>query len=131
MKDAIARLQGEDLCSAAAYNLFEAYLDTGNWKEADRTLPLARSHLTPAEILSQMSAVALAAARSGAQDDAMRIWQGRSELDFADLRGLGELAKAGLADRLQAYYRQMERQLPASVVPAEALRILALQNGER
>jgi hypothetical protein len=83
------------------------------------TDPLAQS------LLSEESRKwALAAARAGAHDEAMRLWRLKANIDRGNLYGLSELARLGLKERLRSFYRQLAQDDPASWAPKFALQSL-------
>ena len=68
--------------------------------------------------------IALAAARSGARAEALRLWAVRANLDRGDFEGLDDLANAGLREDLVGFYGRMAQADPRSVYPARMLRRL-------
>lgn len=125
LKDAVARLKDDDKRQSTAFNLFETYLDLNDWRAAEAVWSDARARLTPKERPEWYAKLAVAAARAGAADDAMRLWSRAANFDRLHLAPLGDLARAGLADRLNAFYDDMAKSDPASTAPAAALRHLA------
>ncbi|MBN2498717.1 MAG: hypothetical protein JXR96_29265 [Deltaproteobacteria bacterium] len=131
LRDALARLKSEDDLASAAYTIFEAYLDTGDWRAAERTFPLASKRLNAQELGRQQARIALLAARRGAKGDALRIWKQACRLDPADLQKLDEMARAGMQKELAAHYRALAERDPKSWIPGRALEILMLlRDGE-
>jgi tetratricopeptide (TPR) repeat protein len=122
---AIQNAQDDELRQRAAFALFESYLDTGDWKQAERVFSEACKRLTPTEVPDWHCRIALTAARAGAKDDAMRIWKAAANVNPSDLASLHSLIAAGLRDELAAFYRDMATRLPASETPARALKILS------
>jgi hypothetical protein len=55
---------------------------------------------------------ALEAARNGAADLAMRLWERKAALDLGDLEGLEVMAAKGLRDRLEKFYRDLSKKAP-------------------
>jgi len=69
-----------------------------------------------------LSRIAVVAAKVGSRDDALRIWKAVVAVDPSEFRGLEELVKAGLRDELVQVYREFQKRIPASTVPARALK---------
>jgi tetratricopeptide (TPR) repeat protein len=124
LNDAVRRLKVKDDLESARFNLFEAYLDTGDWRAAEELFPLASARLTGKERPRWYARVAVVAAKKGAKADALRIWKRVSNLDPADLHRLDEMAAAGMKKELTDYYRALARRDPKSWIPGRALEIL-------
>lgn len=110
--------------SGVAFTLFRACLAAGKWQRAERIFDDVKPALDAKSIREQMGIIALVAAKAGAQEDAMRIWRERAALDSGDLHGLDDLAKAGLREHLQKYYRKLKEKEPQNKVADKALDIL-------
>ena len=80
--------------------------------------------LTTHEQPDWYSRIAVIAAKAGAKDDALRIWKAGANVNPAEMRGLEELAKAGLHDELADYYREMHLRMPTSDVPPKSMELL-------
>jgi tetratricopeptide (TPR) repeat protein len=119
----VADPKGNDKWSAAI-TLFGAYLDTIDWRGAEAIWPIARQRLTPREIPDWLGRIAVAAAKTGAEDEAMRLWRTTVNLDRMDFRHLGDLARFSLKQRLRDFYQQMSHDDPASRAPEAALKLL-------
>lgn len=124
LEDAVARSSSEEH-TRAAFTLFEVFLHLEDWRGAERLWPEAKQQLTAREQPGWLGQVALAAARSGAADDAVRLWAQRVNLDAADLAGLEALAEAGMRERLLAFYEELAHRSPGSDTPARARAVLA------
>jgi hypothetical protein len=122
LKDAIRRWGADGEKYTAVSLLYQIYIDTDNWKDAE-ALCLAERHERGVGI-DEIRKWALAAARAGAYDEAMRLWRLRANIDRGDLNGLFELARLGLKDRLRSFYRQLAQDDPASWAPKVALQSL-------
>jgi tetratricopeptide (TPR) repeat protein len=122
LKDAIRRWGADGEKYTAVSLLYQIYIDTDNWKDAE-ALCLAERHERGVGI-DEIRKWALAAARAGAYDEAMRLWRLRANIDRVDLNGLFELARLGLKDRLRSFYRQLAQDDPASWAPKVALQSL-------
>ncbi len=107
----------------AALTLFQAYREQRDWTRAESIWPLARLRLTPREEVRWLGELAVAQAKAGAADEAMRTWARAANLDRRELKELAGLADAGLRDRLVAFYADIARRDP----PAEPFvrRVLA------
>ena len=103
--------------------LINAYLDTDNWRAAEKLL-LSREDLTERELIYELSLIAQVAARAGAFSDAVRLWKMKSNLDRRPLDGLGQLATTKAKEPLREFYLQMKKKDPLSFVPDAALRFL-------
>jgi tetratricopeptide (TPR) repeat protein len=124
LKAATARADDNQLKQRAALALLESLLDSGNWRAAEEIFPLASGQLTGVEIPEWHSRLALTAARQGAGADALRLWIRTANVSPTTLAPVPELARLGLRDELVAFYRTMEKEFPASHVPAQALKLL-------
>ncbi|MBA2733845.1 MAG: hypothetical protein H0U54_13245 [Acidobacteria bacterium] len=107
----------------AGDNLFTAYLGAGNWQAAEKLL-LNREGLTGKQLIEELPRIALAAAREGAFDDALRLWSMKSNLDRRHLNELVSLSKTAAREPLREMYVQMKKKDPLSFVPDRALRLL-------
>ena len=121
LADAEKHAADEEQRTRAGFTLFEAYLAVGDWQSAELVWPSARRQLTPQELSQWFGKIAIAAARAGAADDALRVWRQRTNLDRAELHGLDDMLHAGLREPLIAFYAQLAREDPASSAPARAL----------
>ena len=131
LKDAVARLalypynKYNDL-EFARLHLFEAYIDSGDWREAERIWPEARQVLSGDRWNSKYGEIVLAAAKDGDRDDALRMWKQWANADLASSLGnLKKLCDAGLREPLREYYAGIGKRLPASWVPVQAMEILS------
>jgi tetratricopeptide (TPR) repeat protein len=124
LEQAIRRAENKEFGQRAVFTLFESCLDLNDWKRAETLFPEASMRLTPDEQPEWYSRIAVAAAKAGAKADALRIWKAGAALNPAKMRGLDELAKAGLREELADFYRQMRKRMPTSDVPPNALRTL-------
>jgi hypothetical protein len=124
LEQAVHRASVRELRQRAAFALFESCLDLSDWKRAESLFPEAVIRLTTHEQLEWHSRIAVIAAKAGAKTDALRIWKAGAGMHPAEMRGLDELAKAGLREELADYYRQMHLRMPTSDVPPKALKTL-------
>ena len=115
---------GEHLVERARFTLFESYLDTGDWRHAEGIFPEASKRLTYKELPEWYARVAGAAAKAGAQADAMRLWRQVANLSPSYMGGIEHLVEAGLRDELIAFYHEMQKKMPSSNIPAKALMVL-------
>lgn len=121
---AIQRLKDKDERRSAGFTLFEAYLETGDWKGAEATWQLARQQLTPNETPQWLGDIAVCAARAGARRDAMRLWKAHANLDRGATADLDDMIAAGMHDDLLAFYKQMKKTDPASSAPDRAIALI-------
>jgi len=129
LRDAVRRLKKKDELESARFTLFEACLDTGDWRAAEKLFPRASARLTGKELPRWYASIAVLAAKKGARADALRIWKKVSNLDPADLHRLDEIAAAGMKQELTDFYRAMAERDPASWIPERALEILEVGPG--
>jgi len=123
LEDAVERLENEDDRRTALFHLFETHLHLRDWRRAEALWPRARRRLQPREIVEWSSRLALAAARAGDLEAALRIWRVRTNLDPGDLRHLDDLARTGMD--LRPFYRRLAAADRASTAPGRALAALA------
>ncbi|HEX8921903.1 MAG TPA: hypothetical protein VF766_10525 [Pyrinomonadaceae bacterium] len=107
----------------ATSNLFKAYLDAGNWQEAEKLL-FERKDLTGRQLIYELSRVAQTAARVGAFDEAVRLWSIKANLDRRHLDGLAGLAATKAREPLRELYERMKKKDTHSFVPDVALKVL-------
>jgi hypothetical protein len=124
LKDAIRRWGADPEKQSAVSLLYQIYIDTDNWKDAEELWIADNNGWRLGGIVEESRKWALAAARAGAHDEAMRLWRLRANIDRGNLYGLSELARLGLKDRLRSFYRQLAQDDPASWAPKVALRSL-------
>jgi hypothetical protein len=124
LKDAVGRLSESEAKESTTLALFGAYLQLGDWEAAEAIWPGARRRLTPSETAERLGRIALAAAKAGALDDALRLWRVKANLDRGHFLHLKDLAQFGLKEQLRSFYQQLGRDNPASWTPKAALRLL-------
>lgn len=124
LKRAASQLADPEAKKWVQFNLFEAYLDTGEWQTAEKHWTDARQQLTSGEIPGWLSRIAVAAAKAGAREDALRIWQRKDEFDRTLLSLLQDLCRFGMKEKLLDYYAKMEKQEPSSSVPRAARKLI-------
>lgn len=121
LASALSRAGDAEAVSRVNFTLLEAHLDLGDWRAAEAIWPAARNWLTPDEVPPWLARIAVLAAKAGDHDDALRIWTKRVNYDLTDLDRLGDLAKAGMRDRLVDLYRRLATRDPESTAPSAAL----------
>ena len=124
LEKALQENKNTEYRTGVAYTLFQACLAAGKWQKAEIVFEDVKSALDAKSIQDQMGIIALVAAKAGALDDAMRLWRRRAAFDAGDLRGLDDLAKAGLRGHLQKYYRDLKKNEPHNKIADKALDIL-------
>jgi hypothetical protein len=124
LKDAIRRWGDDPEKHRAVSLLYQLYIDTDNWKDAEELWTADNNGWRLGGIVEERRKWALAAARAGAHDEAMRLWRLRANIDRGNLYGLSELARLGLKERLRSFYRQLAQDDPASWAPKFALQSL-------
>jgi tetratricopeptide (TPR) repeat protein len=124
LQRAVATATDDEARQRANFALLESLLDTGAWQKAEAIFDQAARQLTGREIPQWHSRLALAAAREGHKADALRLWFRTANASPMALRGLEELARLGLREDLLAFYRAMQKEMPASQAPVRALGLL-------
>jgi tetratricopeptide (TPR) repeat protein len=127
LEHVVEKAQDKGLKDGASFTLFESYLATGDWKRAEGIFPNASHRLTLSELTGCYSGIAVAAAKAGAKADAIRIWTRVANLDLSATGAVQQLADAGLRDELVSLYRDMQKAIPSSEIPAKMLRMLRAQ----
>jgi len=92
--------------------LLAAYLETGDLKSAEETLRSVRIQLHISELKSWLADLAITAAEDGDEDNALRLWRKRANVDMNDLDQIDDLVAAGMRQRLQAYYADVQNRDP-------------------
>ena len=124
LKYAHENAKDKDLKEKSALYLFESYLDTINWKSAEEIFPELANRLSYKELPEWYSRVAIAAAKSEAKEDAIRIWSNVANLYPAMFELMNGLVKYGLKEDLKDFYLKMQQKMPSSEVPSKALSML-------
>ena len=124
LKYAVEKTDKKELKERVQFTLFESYLDTNDWENAEEMLSFACSRLTAKEIPSWYSKVAVIAAKSWNKADAMRIWKRMANFSPYYMGGLETLAENGLKTDLTEFYNKMHEELPSSGIPLKALSVL-------
>lgn len=105
---------------SAASRLLEIRLREGKWQLAEALLPVANEQSDLRSRLSRIGDVAECAARTGARDDAMRLWKQIANQDRLEFRNLRGLARNGLGTELSRFYDEIARLEPTSIAPRMA-----------
>lgn len=126
LQDAVDRADEQELKERASFSLFESFLDTNDWKRAEAIFPAASGQLSSAEQPEWRGRIAVAAAKAGAREEAVRIWKAVLDQNPSELRNLDELAQAGLSAPIAELYRELQRKLPSSDIPTKALKELGM-----
>lgn len=113
LKYAVEHAEDKEERRAAAFTLFESYLDLGQWRAAEQMFNTASQRLTPSEDGEWLGRIAVLAARDGARDDAMRIFRRVANMTLRT-SVTDRLAELGLRDRLAEYYAHVADRLPDS-----------------
>ncbi len=114
----------DDFHGKVAFSLFESYLDVDDWTSAEALFPEARTRLTAGELSDWYGRIARAAARAGAKEEALRIWKDVVNVNPSETGALKDLVAAGLEKELGVFYRELQKKMPMSDVPARALRMI-------
>ena len=105
---ALEQSEGRDDRARAARALFGAYGSAGRWQSMEALIE-PRWLWDGAWPLVE---TALAAARAGAAEEALRLWARAVNLDRGDTRWLDRLPQAGLRKELIAFYERLGTQDP-------------------
>ncbi len=120
-------LNDSDSKIRANFTLFEAYLALNKWQEAEAIYPEAKKQLQASEQPYWLSHLAICAAKSGADTDALRIWKNKDNLDRTLIAPLEELKKfPQTRSKLKDYYEKLLKTEGSSAeLFQQALKILA------
>lgn len=121
---ALKNTDDEELKKKAYRALYETYLYMNDWKNAEELLPHITKHHNSEELSIKYSNLAIAAAKAGAKEDALRLWKKAVNLKPSTLYRLEALVKKGLGKQLEAYYRELQNKMPNSQIPKKALAII-------
>jgi tetratricopeptide (TPR) repeat protein len=124
LKFAVNNTDNNELKERAVFTLFESYLDSADWQQAEQIFPEARKRLTPEEVPDWYGRIAVIAAKAGAKEDALRLWKEIANINPSMTDKLRDLTKAGLKDDLVKFYTEMQKQMPTSEIPGKVLIIL-------
>lgn len=113
-----------ELKERSTFTLFQSYLDIGDWKIAENIFMNATKRLTSSEVPYWHSRMAVVAAKSGAKEDAIRLWKDTMNFSPYYTNGLDDLVNMGLKDQLVELYQNMQNEMPDSEIPGKALKIL-------
>ncbi len=112
LEDAFRRWPHPAMRFQPARPLLAAYLETGDLKSAEKTLRSVRIQLHISELKSWLADLAIAAAKEGDEDNALRLWRKRANVDMNDLDQIDDLLAAGMRQRLLAYYAEVKSRDP-------------------
>ena len=123
LKEAPAVRKNEDRRNYAIRELVDAYLDSGQWSEAEKMLERHQPLFLPywGDYLGRL---AIVAGYQNAPQDAMRIWLKAVNFIGHSRGGLINLAETSTRPLLRDYYLSMKQREPNSKVPDFALKIL-------
>jgi tetratricopeptide (TPR) repeat protein len=124
---AVGHAVKKDLKDKAAFALLESYLDIGDWKHAEAIFPDAAHGLTPNEVPKWYGRIAVAAAKSDANADAMRIWARVANISPWMTAYVDEMVRVGLRNELKDFYRELQKKIPSSEIPGKVLTMLEEQ----
>jgi len=105
-------------------DLMEIHLERSDWRSAERVFDRLQDHKYFQDSLKWLGRLAVSAAKTGAADDAMRLWKRHARLDLTNHNGLAEMASAGLAHTLRTYYSELSKKAPGNPAIAAALKEL-------
>jgi len=114
IKDASKEDQG--LKEKTSLLLYEIFLKSGDWRNAEKFKgDLSFYHFVK---------LAVCAAKAGDKADAIRFWENAANIDPSNMNNLNELVNFGLRNELKDFYLRMGKELPGSLIPGMALRLL-------
>ena len=108
--------------------LFDAYLAKNRWRDAEKMIPYLREGCLVEGYSGYFARIAIVAAKSEEKADALRLWKFSANLNPAEMSRLNEISGLGLRDDLIIYYRDFQKKLPTSNIPAIAFRILGVKS---
>ncbi len=124
LASAVEKAQDPELRERAAFALLESSLDVGDWQRAEAIFPVASRRLTSEEFAEWYSRIAVAAAKAGDREDAMRLWRRLADVNPAATAKVDDLVTYGLKNELIDFYRGMRKTMPSSDIPARVLATL-------
>lgn len=113
-----------ELRERVASRLFGAYLHVNDWVNAELILPETSGHFAPRWRPKSLGRLAVAAARAGDRQDAIRFWAAATNINPAEMEALPDLLEAGLEEELKTFYADMRRRMPTSNIPGRALQCI-------
>jgi len=125
LRYAVEHTDDNEIWESAVFCLLESYLDSGDWKRAEAIFPQAASRLSAGKISEWYGRISIVAAKSGAKEDAIRIWKKVANINLCEWDVIRGLAKAGLKKELVEYYENIQKSLPDSEAPGKVFEILA------
>lgn len=123
LREVPAVKKNEDSRNYAIRELVDAYLDSGQWSEAEKTLERYQPLFLP-YWGNYLERLAICAGQQNAPQDAFRIWLKAVNFLGHSRGGLINLAETSTRPLLRDYYLSMKEREPASQVPDVALKIL-------
>jgi tetratricopeptide (TPR) repeat protein len=127
LRQCIKQSKDNFLISAAKHDLFECYIEKDDCNNAEKIWHESISDAPVSTQVSYLDQLAVAAARSHNQAQALSYWQKKSSLDRSDLNRLSELSRLGMQETLVGFYKEMLKKDPKSSVPARALALLGVK----
>jgi hypothetical protein len=103
--------------------LFQAYIDSGRWREAEALLEKEQNDFL-SNLGNRLTHLAMCAGRQNAPEDALRIWKRAVNFDGHSEYGLINFVETTARPLMVEYYLAMKKQEPTSETPDRALRIL-------
>lgn len=102
-------------------NILYALLEQSEFKAADAVVDALLKNPLWGLNPMRLGENAVKAARLGAADLAMRLWERKAALDLLDQEGLEVLATAGLRDQLSRFYSNLSKKAPGNKAVEAAL----------
>lgn len=104
--------------------LFQAYLESNDWKSAEKLL-VEKYYFDFYRINYSLEQLSSNAAQNGAFEDAARFWKIKANIDRRNLENLSWLKNYPVvAENLREFYKKMQKDEPFSPIPAKSLEIL-------
>ena len=123
LKGAPAVKKNEDSRNYAIRELADAYLDSGQWLDAEKLLERHQALFLP-YWGNYLELLAIRAGQQNAPQDAMRFWLKAVNFNGHSRGGLINLGETSTRPLLRDYYLAMKQREPNSQIPDYALKIL-------
>ena len=127
LKEAPAGKKNEDQRNNMIRDLFDAYVNNGQWAEAEKLLERHQPLFLP-YWGNYLQRLAISAGYQNAPQDAMRLWLKAINFVGHTPGGLINLAETSTKPLLHDYYLSMKKREPNSPIPDYALKILRYQS---
>jgi tetratricopeptide (TPR) repeat protein len=124
-EEAVAGATDEEMKTEAATALSHVYARLDDWRNAERTTPIAAYKGEVGSLCKWYADLAGIAAKAGDKEDALRLWKRAANISPSYIKGLDKLVAAGLKEQLVEFYTQVQAKMPTSKYPPRVLKMLA------